>query len=65
MAKTLYILVDIHNLLQVLIVSVVKDGVVYDDAIHIRVDVGGKDCFFDIVAGDLTEGIAESTVNKE
>ena len=62
MAETLDILADIDNLLQVLVVTVVEDRVVDDDAVDVRIGVGGKDGLFDIVAGDLTEGVLEATV---
>lgn len=50
MAETFYILGYVDNLLQVLVVSVVENRVVYDDAVNIRVDVCSQDGFFDIVA---------------
>lgn len=61
-AQTLDILADVHDLLQVLVLAVVEDGVVYDDAVDFGVFVGAEDGFFDVVAADFTEGVLESTV---
>lgn len=60
-AQTLDILADVHDLLQVLVLAVVEDGVVYDDAVDLGVFVGAEDGFFDVVAADRAEGVLEST----
>lgn len=48
-AQPLDVLGYVHDLLQVLVLSVVEDGVVYDDSVDVRVGVGGEDGFFDVV----------------
>jgi hypothetical protein len=62
MAETLNILADIDDLLQVLVLTVVEDRVVDDDAVDVRIGVRGNEALFDIVAGDLTQGVLEATV---
>lgn len=64
MAETLDILANIDDLLQVLVMTVVEDGVVDDNAVNVRVAVGGDDGLFDIVAGDFAEGVLEAAVQK-
>lgn len=64
-AETLNILADIDDLLQVLVLTVVEDGVVDDNAVNVRVGVGRDDGLFDVVAGDFTEGILEAAVDKD
>lgn len=61
-AKTLDILADIDDLLQVLVVTVVEDGVIDDNAVDVGVAVGGDDGLFDVVLGNLAEGILEAAV---
>jgi hypothetical protein len=62
MAETLDILANINDLLQVLVLTVVEDRVVDDNAIDVRVGVGGDDGLFDVVAGDFSEGVLEAAV---
>jgi hypothetical protein len=62
MAETLDILANIDDLLQVLVLTVVEDRVVDDDAVDVRVAVGGDDGLFDVVAGDLAEGVLEASI---
>lgn len=59
--QTLDVLGDVHDLLQVLVLSVVEDGVVDDNAVDGVVGVGGEDGLFDIVVGDFAAGVAETT----
>jgi hypothetical protein len=63
-AQTLDVLADVHDLLQVLVLSVVEDRVVDDNAIDVGVGVGGDEGIFDIVAGNFTEGILEATLQN-
>ena len=63
-AQTLDIFGNIHNLLQVLVVAIVENGVIDDNTIHVVVAVRGQDGFFDVVAGDIAEGIRESTSTR-
>jgi hypothetical protein len=63
-AKTLDILADIDDLLQVLVLTVVEDRVVDDDAVDVRVGVGGDDGLFDIAVGDFAEGVLEASVQE-
>lgn len=62
MAQTLNIFRDIYNLLQILILSVVENRVVDDDAIDIVVCVRSEDGVFDFVARDEAACIADSTM---
>jgi hypothetical protein len=64
MAQALDILGYVDNLLEVLVLAVVEDGVVYDDTVNVRVDVGGEDGFFEVIAVDFTERVTESTVRR-
>lgn len=64
MAKTFYILRDIHDLLQILVLPVVEDRVVYDDAVDVGIGIGSQDGLFDVVARDFTKSITESAVGK-
>jgi hypothetical protein len=63
-AEALYILGNVDNLLEVLVLSVVEDGVVYDDAVDVGVDVRGQDGFFEVIAVYFAEGVAISTIFK-
>lgn len=63
-AQTLDILGDINNLLQVLILAVVEDWVVDDDAVDFVVGVGGEDGAFNIVAGNFAEGVLEAAIEE-
>lgn len=65
MAETLDVFGNIDNLLQVLVLAVVEDRVVDDDAVDIVVGVGGQDGTFDIVAGDFVEGVLEATIEEK
>jgi hypothetical protein len=60
-AETLDIFGDVDDLLQVLVLAVVEDRVVDDDAVDVVVGVGGQDGSFDVIAGDFAEGIRETT----
>jgi hypothetical protein len=60
-AETLDIFGDVDDLLQVLVLAVVEDRVVDDDAVDVVVVVGGQDGSFDVIAGDFAEGIREAT----
>lgn len=62
MTETLYIFTYVNNLLEVLVLTVVEDGVVYDNPVDVGVGVGGEDGLFDIIARGGTEGIAEAAV---
>ena len=62
MAEAFDIFGDVDNLLEVLVLSVVEDWVVDDDAVDVLVAVGGDDGVFDLVAGYGAERIAVSTV---
>lgn len=59
--ETLNILADIDDLLQVLVLPVVEDRVVDNNAVDVRVVVGGDDGLFDVVAGDFAEGVFEAS----
>lgn len=59
-AQALDVLLHVHDLLQVLVLPVVEDRVVHDDAVDGGVGVRGQDGFLDAVAGRLAEGVAES-----
>jgi hypothetical protein len=63
--QALDVLGDVHNLLQVLVLSVVEDGVIHDDAVDRVVCVRGEDGLFDIVAGDFAAGVVETTMLPE
>jgi hypothetical protein len=60
-AQAFDVLGHIDDLLQVLVLAVVEDRVVDDDAVDVVVGVGGQNGFFDVVAGDFAEGVLEST----
>jgi len=61
-AEAFDVFVHIDDLLQVLVLAVVEDGVVDDDAVDFAVGIGGEDGFFDVVARDFAEGVAEAAV---
>ena len=61
-AEPFDVFVHVHDLLQVLVLAVVEDRVVDDYAVDVWVGVGSEDGFFDGVAGDVPEGVAEATV---
>ena len=61
-AEPFDVFVHVHDLLQVLVLAVVEDRVVDDYAVDIWVGVGSENGFFDGVAGDVAEGVAEATV---
>lgn len=60
-AEALDVLAHIHNLLQVLVLSVVEDRVVHDNPVDSGVVVGRHDRLFDVVFGDIFERILEPT----
>lgn len=64
-AEAFDVLVHVDDLLQVLVLAVVEDGVVDDDAVDFGVGVSGEDGFFNVVARDVAEGVAESAVDWE
>lgn len=51
----------IHDLLQVLVLTVVEDGIINDYAVDIVVGVGGQDGFFDFFFVDVAAGVLETT----
>jgi hypothetical protein len=61
-AETFDILGDIDYLLQVLVLAVVENGVVDNDAVNVGVGVGIDNLFLDVVAANFAEGVLESTV---
>ena len=61
-AEPFDVFVHVDDLLQVLVLAVVEDRVVDDYAVDIWVGVGSENGFFDGVAGDVAEGVAEATV---
>lgn len=63
-AKALHILRYIDDLLQVLVLSVVENRVVHDDAVDFLVGIGGEDGIFNVVLGDFTKSITESTEQR-
>lgn len=63
-AETLNILANIDDLLQVLVLPVVEDRVVDDNAVDVRVSVGAQNGLFDVVAGDFAEGVLEAAVQE-
>jgi hypothetical protein len=52
---------DGDDLLEVLVLAAVPDGVVDYDAIDGGIRVGGEDCFFNVVGVDLAELELEAT----
>lgn len=65
MRKTFDIFRYVDDLLEVLVLTVVEDRIVNDDAVDGWVGVGGDDGFFDVVAGDMTEGVEEPTLQQQ
>ena len=61
-AEPFDVFVHVHDLLQVLVLAIVEDRVVDDYAVDVWVGVGSENGFFDGVAGDVAEGVAEATV---
>lgn len=59
MTKPFYVLGDINNLLEVLVLSVIEDGIVDDDTINGRVVVASQDCLLNVILSDSLEGILE------
>ena len=55
MTEPLDILADIRDLLQILILAIVEDGIVHYDAIDGVVVVGGQDILFEIFAVDFSQ----------
>lgn len=51
----------VHNLLQVLVLAVVENGVINDYAVDGVVGVGGQDGFFDFFFVDVAAGVLEAT----
>lgn len=62
-AEAFDVFVHVDDLLQVLVLAVIEDGVVDDDAVDFGVGVGGEDGFFDVVARDFAEGVAEAAID--
>ena len=61
MTESLNVFEDIDNLLQVLILAVIEDWIVDDDTINGGVSVRGQDSFFNVITGNFTKRILEST----
>lgn len=61
-AQALDILGDVHDLLQVLVLSVVEDGVVYYDAVDVVVGIGGQEGILNFITVNHAESVAEATV---
>ena len=62
MGQTLDVLFQGDDVLQVLVLAGVVDGVVDDDAVVERVGVCGQDGFFDGVLVDVVEGVGEAVL---
>jgi len=52
---------NVDDLLEVLVLPVVEDGVVHYDAVDGGVSVGGYEGVFEVVAGGFAEGEVEAT----
>lgn len=59
MAQTFDVLGYIDALAEVFVLSVVVDGVVDDNTINVRINVCVEDIFFNGLAGDFAQGVAE------
>lgn len=59
MAQTFDVLGYIDALAEVFVLSVVVDGVVDDNTINVRIDVCVEDIFFNGLARDFAQGVAE------
>jgi len=64
-AKTFDVFADIHDLLEILILSGVEDGIVDNNAVYGWVIVGGDDCFFNVVLFHPAERIVKATARSE
>ena len=62
--QSLDILGNIDDLLQVLVLTVVEDWVVDDDAVNGGIGVCAQDGFFNVIAGNFTEGVLEPTISE-
>lgn len=60
-AQAFHVFGHVHNLLQVLVLTGVEDGVVDNDAVDSIVGVRIENRLLDVVAGHLTQGVLEST----
>ena len=63
MRQTFDIFLDVHNLLQVLILAVVEDRVVHNDAVYSVVVVRSDNRFFNVVFAYCSKTVFESTTN--
>ena len=61
MAETLDVFTDVGNLLEVLVLAVVEDRVVDDDAVDGVIGVGGEDGAFELFAVEFAQGELAST----
>ena len=61
MAEALDVFADVGDLLQVLVLPVVEDGVVNDDAVDGVVSVGGQDGAFELFPVEFAQGELAST----
>lgn len=61
MTEPLDILADVRDLLQILVLAVVEDGVVHDNAVNGVVVVGSQDMLFEIFAVDFAQSEFETT----
>jgi hypothetical protein len=61
-AEPLDVFADVDDLLQVLVLAVVEDGVVDDYAVDGGVGVGGQNGAFDVFFGDVAARVLEATI---
>ena len=64
MTEALDVFGDVHDLLEVLVLSVVENGIVDYDAVDIIVRIGGQERIFDLVTVNLAQAIPESTARN-
>lgn len=65
MAEALDVLGHVHDLLQVLVLPIVENGVVYDNPVDVIVSVRGEDRLFDLFFGNFAQCVAKPTVAIE
>lgn len=61
MTEPLDILADVRDLLQILILTIIEDGVIHYDAINGVVLIGSEDMLFEIFAVDFAQLEFEAT----
>ena len=61
MTKTLDVLAHIYDLLQILVLAIVEDGIVDNDTVDISIVVGGDNSLFDIVLVHRSKGVSKAT----